>query len=281
MTDGEMQTESPEWIKRDVDKPGIDYHEGDFEIQDSNFIFRSSQSGPPATRKLAYTGCSTRNRHFNPGLKGTNSIEATLLEYRAEGDYLVKEGNIEEYEDPSGKSYRSASGKYQRGWGITISNYHYFVMTNNQTDRGVQIHFDWWDPLGLTFWMVRDILPEDRARFPTWVPHRQTPEEVFEMGRKGPVITEPAVSLAMRWFPPNDRLNTPIGHRYGLVITDDGNTVYWTLDGNEMDRADITGFFSSNQNAFSDGAYATIGGSGGYERNFFEVGDVSIRHSSS
>ena len=268
-----MHSESPEWAS---------YNDGDLETQGSNLILRSTQSGPPAIRKLAHAGCSTRHRHFNPGLKGTNSIEATLLDYGAEGEYLVGEGKIAEYEDPSGKSFRSVAGNYRRGWGISISNYHYLVQTKNETDRGVQVHFDWWDNLGLTFWMVRDILPEDRERYPTWVPHRQTPEEVFEMGRRGPVIAEPVVlKLAMHWFPPNDRMNTPIGHRYGLVLTDDGDTVYWTLDGNEMARADSTGFFSSNQNAFSDGAYATIGGSSGYERNFFQVGDVSIRRSSS
>ena len=85
-----------------------------------------------------------------------------------------------------------------------------------------------------------------------------------------------ATLLGMRWFPPNDRLTTPIGHRYGLVLTDDGDTVYWTLDGNEMDRADITGFFGSNQDAFTDGAYATIGGGGGYEQIWFTVGNVTL-----
>lgn len=283
MADGEMRIESPEWMT---------YHEmtvdrGDLEIEDSNLILRAAQSGPPELCKIAYSVCSTRKRHFNPGLKGTNSIEATLLDYGAEGDYLVTEGKIAEYEDPTGKSYRAVSGNYQRGWGINISNYHHFVWSKNQTDRGVQIHFDWWDKLGLTFWMVRDLLPEDVERYPTWDPQIQTPEEVFEMGEKGPILgtnqeNQPvATLLGMRWFPPNDdRLNTPIGHRYGLVLTDDGNTAYWTLDGNEMDRADTTGFFGSNPDAFSDGAYATIGGGGDYEQNVFKVGNVSLRHSS-
>ena len=267
-----MQEERPEWIN---------YHEGNFEIKDSRIILRSSQSGPPAIAKLAYAGCSTRKKLFNPGLKGTNSIEATLLDYGAEGNYLVKEGKIMEFEDPSGKSFRSVAGNYQRGWGISISNYHYLVTSKKETDRGVQVHFDWWSNLGLTFWLVRDVLPEDKEKYPSWVPHRQTPEEVFEMGKKGPVITPVVNKLGMRWFPPTDKMKTPVGHRYGLVLTDDGNTVYWTLDGNEIDRADITGFFSSHPDSVKDGAFATMGGNGSYERNHWSAGDVSIRHSTS
>ena len=47
-----------------------------------------------------------------------------------------------------------------------------------------------------------------------------------------------------------------------MHLTDDGNTVYWTLDGIVRDTCDITGYFASCPKSVAEGAYLTISGVG-------------------
>ena len=63
--------------------------------------------------------------------------------------------------------------------------------------------------------------------------------------------------------------------RVGLYLTDDGNTIYWTLDGEVMDRVDITSFFSSSPESVKDGAHVTISGAG-YQPHMWKIDDVVI-----
>ena len=68
----------------------------------------------------------------------------------------------------------------------------------------------------------------------------------------------------------------PLGHRYGLCLTDNGNAVSWTLDGEVMDIVDITGFFQSSPEAMQDGAYASICMAGSYQSNVWKHSDARI-----
>jgi len=70
--------------------------------------------------------------------------------------------------------------------------------------------------------------------------------------------------------------DSPLRHRYGLYLTDDGNTLYLTLDGKVMDTVDITGHFSSRPEVIKDGAYVTIAAAGSYQTNVWKVDDVGI-----
>ena len=91
-----------------------------------------------------------------------------------------------------------------------------------------------------------------------------------------PSITIPgnSVSLAIRHDPLGD--NTGWGHRYGLLLIDDGNTLSWLMDGKIMDTVDISGFFSSSPDCITDGAFATIVGGASYQHNVWSVSDFCI-----
>ena len=64
--------------------------------------------------------------------------------------------------------------------------------------------------------------------------------------------------------------------RWGLYLTDDANTVYWTLDGQVMDSADITGYFSSSPDPVGEEAFLSVIGVGGFERNTWKMDDLEI-----
>ena len=64
--------------------------------------------------------------------------------------------------------------------------------------------------------------------------------------------------------------------RWGLYLTDDANTVYWTLDGQVMDSADITGYFSSSPESVREGAFFNVMGVALLERNTWEMDDLEI-----
>ena len=89
-----------------------------------------------------------------------------------------------------------------------------------------------------------------------------------------PHVTYPCVALAIRRNPVGD--NVGWGHRYGLVLTDDGKTLSWTLDGRAMDTVDISGYFGSSPGCVADGAYAFIGHGGGFRRSKITLSDVKI-----
>ena len=61
-----------------------------------------------------------------------------------------------------------------------------------------------------------------------------------------------------------------------LGLADDGNTLYWTLDGVTLDTQDITGFFHSSPGCVAEGAYVTIVGYASFQRNTWTVSDARI-----
>ena len=101
-------------------------------------------------------------------------------------------------------------------------------------------------------------------------------EEAINTGQ--PFITVPCLSLATRVYRTEQEINEILGRsrRYGLYLTDDANTVYWTLDGEVMDSIDITGYFSSSPESVREGAFLTVMGVGGFQRNTWRMDDLEI-----
>ena len=64
--------------------------------------------------------------------------------------------------------------------------------------------------------------------------------------------------------------------RWGLYLTDDANTVYWTLDGQVMDSGDITGYFSSSSESVREGAFLSVMGVAQFESNTWKMDDLEI-----
>lgn len=89
------------------------------------------------------------------------------------------------------------------------------------------------------------------------------------------IVTLNGVSFKLRYDPVN---GNPMGHRYGLLLSDDAKTVSWTLDGKVMDTVDITGCFDSSPDCVRQGAgaYASIIGGGSYRENCWKVSNVKI-----
>jgi len=242
-------------------------------------------------------GISTRGKQFNPGLKGTSGVEVTFVG-NTQGTYGLKPHN--QYH-PEHVGNPLASG-YITGMCLTIANYHGPILPDCDADseadhesnhgeqkhadfmssyraigkrqsgrRGVQIHFDWMNTWGLDYFLCRDILPEDYGKYPEWNVCLETLEEIMAQGQ---FIAGAPFALAGRHYPP-DQADNPLGRRYGLYLTDDGNTVCWTLDGKIMDTVDISGYFTSNPEFVKDGAYVSISGAG-YEPHFWKIGGVEI-----
>ena len=140
--------------------------------------------------------------------------------------------------------------------------------------RGVQIHFDWMRKWGLVYYLCRSILPEDYGKYPEWDVRLDSLEELIG---KGQYVGGACFVLAARHSP--GQAENPLGRRYGLYLTDDGNTVSWTLDGTVMDTVDISGYFTSNPEFLKDGAYVSLSGAG-YQPHIWTFDDVEIYASS-
>ena len=227
---------------------------------------------PPGPGVMAYSGFATRSRLFQPNLAGDSLFEVTLVDYVHEGEflnrYLNADGTDADEEDP-------LVGQYQMGFCMAIGSFQGLTGSDQETDRIVQIHCDRWST-GLWFLLNRNVLQEDKGKYPVW----GTPHTVVEMAETKsitcPAVTAPgdAVLLACR--------HNPLGyaasyeHRWGLGLADGGNTVYWTLDGIIVDQAEIPGFFDSSPGCVAEGAYATILGGGSYQRNTWTIADARI-----
>jgi hypothetical protein len=136
--------------------------------------------------------------------------------------------------------------------------------------RAVQIHFDWMSKWGLVYYLCRSILPEDYGKYPGWDLRLDSLEEFIG---KGQYVGGAVFVLAAR-HSSGQEVN-PLGRRYGLYLTDDGNTVSWTLDGKVMDTVDISGYFTADPEVMRDGAYVSISGAG-YQPHIWTIEDVKI-----
>ena len=231
-------------------------------------IVRATTTMPPGPLVMAYGGFYTRERQFNQGLSGTNIFEATLVDYTPGGEYLNKwpTGHCfpRDVEDP-------AYGRYLMGWGLTIASIPGAIGKEDKAkDRVVQFHFDWLSEWGLGAFITRTLLPDDLEKYPELNPETNTHE-----GMPQPYIGMPSLVLRLRMHP-TGKADNPVAHRCGLGLTNNGNTVFWTLDGQVMDSADITGFFQSAPEGVEDGAYASIFMGGSHQSNVWKVADAKI-----
>ena len=214
---------------------------------------------PTTLGNLDFSGIATQNMAFNPGLAGTNGVEIDLVGYSSKGD------DPEEVENPDEMRLIMA-------WGLTLGNWHGLMgeQPDKPKDRGVQLHLDLILPNGLYVYLVRGLLPEDLEKYPKdgYTPgahpglnaeeRRQTHEDAVEKGEV--FVSAPCLCLATRLYRTEQQIEDILGHsrRWGLYLTDDANTIYWTLDGKVMDVADISGYFHSSPESVREGAHLTI-----------------------
>ena len=137
-----------------------------------------------------------------------------------------------------------------QAWPLTLGSFHGQIgsQPDEQKDRGVQLHFDLLPPNGLYVYLVRGLVPEDFDKYPrdgygpggptdiSKEERRQLHEDL--VAKAGEVfISQPVLSLSHRVYRSEQEIQDMIGRprRWGLYLTDDANTVYWTLDGQVMD----------------------------------------------
>ena len=223
-------------------------------------------------------GFGTTERVFNPGLSGTNGVEITMAGFSHEGETTPLYSIYEEI-------------TLIQAWPLTLGSFHGQIgnQPDEQKDRGVQLHFDLLPPNGLYVYLVRGLVPEDFDKYPrdgygpggptdiSKKERRQLHEDL--VAKAGEVfISQPCLSLSHRVYRSEQEIQDIIGRprRWGLYLTDDANTVYWTLDGQVMDSADITGYFSSSPESVGEGAFLSVVGVGGFERNTWKMDDLEI-----
>ena len=229
---------------------------------------------PTKAGGFGVAGIGTREKYFNPGLKGTNGVEVTFVGYAQLAD--APKPTAEEARMLGVKhGIVPLTPRYLTGMCLTISNVYGQVSLPEEGVRTVQLHFDLTRNWGLNWWLARSLMSKDTVKHPTWYPTWDGQLKTLRAFlQKGNFTASPFFALAGRHDHPVD-VESPFGRRVGLYLTDDGNTIYWTLDGKVMDRVDITGFFSSSPESVKDGAYVTISGAG-YQPHMWKIDDVAI-----
>ena len=224
--------------------------------------------------EVAVGGFATTERSFNPGLAGTNGVEITIA------------GFTHEEADP-GELEHPEQMRLIQAWGMTIGSWQGLMGMCGEKERGVQLHFDLILPNGLFVYMVRALMPEDSGKYPkdgyaqdlkdlSEIELRQLHEDAVEQGEI--FATFDNLSLAGRVYRLEQDKNEILGRRrWGLYLTDDANTVYWTLDGQVMDCVDISGYFSSSPESVREGAFLSIMAVGLYQRNTWKMADLEVR----
>ena len=174
-------------------------------------------------------GICTREKQFNPGLKGRNGAEVTFVGH-TQGTYELTPHNQDHPEHIG----NPLSGRYITGMCLTISNYHGPIVPDFEGDpesidaepvdpdlmsgyrasgkcpsrrRGVQIHFDWMSKWGLVYYLCRSILPEDYGKYPGWDGRLDSLEEFIG---KGQYVGGACFVLAARHYSPDQAVN-PLG----------------------------------------------------------------------
>lgn len=167
---------------------------------------------------------------------------------------------------------------------MTIGNYRGWTGEGIKTEgrkRSVQLIIEVWDSQsGLDVILVRDVVPRDIRPGPDKLPETH-PDKEHAVDAPKPNITKPCVLLSARNYPRSKGglHDWPWGHRYGLCLSNDGQRVWWTLDGMVMDTVEVPEHYFSEAEALqslSEGAYATIMGGAFYKRSVYKVDDVKI-----
>lgn len=248
---------------------------GEVTVGDGVARIRAATDAPPGPGLMAFSGLATRQKVFEPYLKGECLLEVTLTDFAHSEEYVCKgiaaDGAASDHEDPH-------TGKYLMGFCLTIGTFPGMVGSEPDKikDRAVQIHFDWWSRIGLWYPLNRNIIPGDRGKIRLW--DDKTDPQEMEMSHtiNAPVITLPGNSVVVAWRHDPKGDNRPWGHRMGLRLTEDGNTLSWVLDGQIMDSVDISGFFQSSPGCVADGAYASIVGGGCWRENIWTISEARI-----
>ena len=241
-------------------------------IRDGHWLLEVERAPPPGPGEAVLGGFGTTGKYFNPGLAGTNGAEVTVGVFSHE-DYPEE---------------MNEKGQLVQAWSITLGSWHGFVGGQEDEDRGIQLHFDLLRDDGLFVYLVRGLRPDDfdkypRDKFGTEEGRTMTPQELrvaheAAIATGGPYVTVPCMALATRVYrePAEiaDLLERP--RRWGVYLTDDANTVYWTLDGQVMDVLDITGYFSSSPKAVEDGALISIMGVATHQLNVWKMDDLEF-----
>ena len=241
-------------------------------IRDGHWLLEVERAPPPGPGEAVLGGFGTTGKYFNPGLAGTNGAEVTVGVFSHE-DYPEE---------------MNEKGQLVQAWSITLGSWHGFVGGQEDEDRGIQLHFDLLRDDGLFVYLVRGLRPDDfdkypRDKFGTEEGRTMTPQELrvaheAAIATGGPYVTVPCMALATRVYrePAEiaDLLERP--RRWGVYLTDDANTVYWTLDGQVMDVLDITGYFSSSPKSVEDGALISIMGVATHQLNVWKMDDLEF-----
>jgi len=240
--------------------------QGDVRTENGRAVLTSMPPGD-----IGLVGIITRNKYGNPGLAGTNGAEASLVKFTDRGD------------DSTAGAAMGASRLVQ-GWCLTLGNSQGQLSHWEKNDRAVQLHFDLIRPNGLFLYLVRGLVPEDFDKYPKdgYTPggpthlsddeRRDLHEQMVDRGEV--FISAPCLQLVGRAYRSESEIQAFLGRRrWGLYLTDDANTLYWTLDGQVMDRVDISGYFSSNPESIRNGAYLTISGVG---NGVWQIADAAI-----
>lgn len=254
----------------------VRFRSGQARIENGFWLMELVRDPPPGPGEYSFGGFATKEKHFKPGLTGTNGVEITVAGF-----------SHEKYPEELNKP-----GQLVQAWSLTIGSWQGLVGDNKEKDRGVQLHFDLLRDDGLYVYLVRGLLPTDFGKYPQDAYGREDSGslsaeekrarhvETAEAG--GVYITAPCLALATRIYRTDEQIEALLErrHRYGLYLTNDANTLYWTLDDQVMDVIDITGYFSTNSESVRDGAFLTISGFGGFQRNTWTMDDLEIRTSS-
>lgn len=241
-------------------------------IRDGHWLLEVERAPPPGPGEAVLGGFGTTGKYFNPGLAGTNGAEVTVGVFSHE-DYPEE---------------MNEKGQLVQAWSITLGSWHGFVGGQEDEDRGIQLHFDLLRDDGLFVYLVRGLRPDDfdkypRDKFGTEEGKNMTPQELrvaheAAIATGGPYVTVPCMALATRVYrdPAEiaDLLERP--RRWGVYLTDDANTVYWTLDDQVMDVLDITGYFSSSPKSVEDGALVSIMGVATNQLNVWKMDDLAF-----
>ena len=166
-----------------------------------------------------------------------------------------------------------SEGLLEMRWGIALSTSPGMVHTKRPapSDRVVQVRFDWWTRRGLVVYFGRSLLVDERSQYPRWSPRRKP----LEKSLQAPFRDGYFLVLCARFFSPEEL--HPLGRRYGLGLTPDGQGLVWTLDGQVVDTARAEGFFDPSPEATSGGVRASVVGASCYRRNVWRFEDMSVR----
>ena len=233
---------------------------------------------PPGPGAVALGGLATTERTLHPELAGTNAVEITLAEFIHEKDYPIE---------------MEAPDQLVHAWSLTVASWQGLVGGQSDDQRGVQLHLDLLRDDGLFVYLVRGILPEDFEKYPmdgfglrdsqdgrdqNLSPSQLRKLHEKEIAHGGVFISVPTLILACRVYRTEEGIQDIIGRprRWGLYLTDDANSVYWTLDDQVMDTRDISGYFGSSPGAIQDGAFLTVMGVASYQRNTWRMDDLEI-----